>query len=197
MSVGASFICLVKSSFNASSALAIPCAFMLCVCLCVCAPAFFPARYMFLSVWYQRCEWERVSLKEHVCVFLVFFLTEMSVSFTFGVQQWHTFDHSEASQRNVFIGVKKKKFNCCLTIIHVSILSSYNQPTVSLYLRYSQCGFGLISFEMHLSQIGYWCSHRKLLCSLNSERTKRDLLNVEMFLWWLRTYTHTHRILSC
>lgn len=87
-------------------------------------------------------------------MFFFFLLTEMSVSFTFGVQQWHTFDHSEASQRNVFIGVKKK-FNCCLTIIHVSILSSYNQPIVSLYLRYSQCGFGSISFEVHLSQIGY------------------------------------------
>lgn len=36
MGVGASFICLVQSSFNASSTLAIPCAFMFCVCECAC-----------------------------------------------------------------------------------------------------------------------------------------------------------------
>lgn len=47
MGVGASFICLVTSSFNTS--LAIPGAFMLCVCMC--APAFFPARYMCLCAW--------------------------------------------------------------------------------------------------------------------------------------------------
>lgn len=90
--------------------------------------------------------------------------------------------------------MEKKRLNCCLTIIHVSILS-YNQPIVSLYLRYSQRGSGVTGYEMHLSQIG-WCSPRKLLCSFNSERTKRDLLNVEMLLWWLRTYTQNPVLLA-
>lgn len=48
---------------------------------------------------------------------------------------------------------------------------------------------------MHLLQIGYRGSSRKLLSRFNSERTKRDPLNVEM-LWWLRTYTQNPVLLA-
>lgn len=51
------------------------------------------------------------------------------------------FGRCETSQRNVFIAVEKILYCCCKhTIIHVNIF--YNQPIVSLYLRYSEWSFG-------------------------------------------------------
>ena len=146
-----SFTCLDRSCFNTSSTLAIPCAFMSLVRVCVCARVFVCAWPLPCKVHVPVCVRTRFFVTIlRVCVRVkerVFLITQSSVSFTFSVQ---TVAYSlivvKTSQRNVFIGVEEKKkkrrlYCCCKTIIHVDILS-YNQPIVSLYLRYSQGSSG-------------------------------------------------------
>lgn len=171
-----SFICLDRSCFNASSTLAIPCAFMslvcvcvracMCVCVCISVLGLCPAKYMYLYVYELSCDYASGCNWKRVCVCVcVFFITQLSVIQFQRTNSGIQFDRCETSQRNVFIAVQKRIYCCCKhTIIHVNVLS-YNQPIVSLYLRYSQRSFGATSFEMHLPQTGYQCSCRELtLC---------------------------------
>lgn len=98
---------LYRSCFNASSTLAIPCAFMSSVRGCACmyvnaCLASCPAKYMCLSV----CELVSVCVTEGMCA-CFYNTTERVIHFqrtNSGIQ----FDRCETSQRNVFIEVEKE-----------------------------------------------------------------------------------------
>lgn len=170
-----------------------------CVHVCISVLGLCPARYMCLYVYELSCDNASVrNLKE--CVW--FYNTIACVIHFQRTNSGIQFDRCEPSQRNVFIAVRGKKrlYCCCKTIIHVNILS-YNQPIVSLYLRYSQWGFGRLALR---------CTyHRPVINAVvgndpvyfkNCWHKRRELLIVDMFLWWSHTHTHarahTHAILS-
>lgn len=153
---------MFQSVLNISNTL---CLYVFCMGACVhvgvCVLGFCPAKYMFLFVYELSCDY--AGNWRNVCMFFrlfVFLITQLSVSFqraNSGIQ----FDRCENLSKKCIYSSWKEIYCCCKhTITHVDILS-YNQPIVSLYLRYRGVELRVTSFEMHLPETGYQCSLRE------------------------------------
>lgn len=122
-------LCRCRSRFNASSTLAIPCAFMSSVCVCVCAHVcvcvlgLCPAKYMCLLVCVCVTEGVRVFFNN---------TTERVIHFrrtNSGIQ----FDRCETSQRNVFIAVEKE----FTVVVNIPLSMSIYYPITNLSSVYT------------------------------------------------------------
>ena len=127
-----------------------------CVCACVCACASACVRISVLGLCPAKvhvpvcvrtrcddfasvCEWRSVCFYNTVECVVHFQRTNSGIQF----------DRCENLSKKCIYrrwGKKKRLYCCCKTIIHVDILS-YNQPIVSLYLRYSQGSSGWLALR--------------------------------------------------